>query len=296
MHEPRPLPHAVGDIFTTGEGYSAGATRGRLRSRDLDSAVHGVRRSSMEDVTFIDHCRMLLQRAPGHAFLSHSTAALVWGAPLPWHLEADRRIHIGVAAPAARLHSRGVVGHQMHVEPHDVTEWGGVPVTSPARTWFDLASILRLDDLVAVGDYLINRAAPFVDRVELARLLGRSEGHRGIRAAREALGLLSERAESRPESRLRVLLVTSGLPVPEINHPLVNTETGRQIRPDFLFRNEMVILEYQGDYHRTRSQWRKDMTRRARLEAQGWKVMELNADDLHDPAELLSRIRALFRR
>jgi len=239
---------------------------------------------------------MFLHRAPDGAFLSHSTAALVWGAPLPWNLESDHRVHIGVRAPAARLHSNGVVGHGIRLEPFDVTQWGGLPVTSPARTWFDLATVLRLDDLVAVGDYLINRAAPFVDRVELARLLGRSEGHRGIRLAREALTLLHERAESRPESRLRVLIATSRLPTPEINHALVNTETGKQMRPDFLFRNEMVILEYQGDYHRTRSQWRKDLTRRSRLEAQGWTVMELGADDLNDPAELLSRIHAVFRR
>lgn len=296
MHQSQPLPPTESDVFTTAAGYEAGATRGRLRSGDLDASVHGVRRASATDATFLERCRMYLERAPDHALLSHSTAALVWGAPLPWRLESDRRIHVSVPTPAARLHSRGIVGHQLDLEARDVTQWGGMPVTSPARTWLDLASMLRLDDLVAVGDYLIHHSAPFADRVDLALLLGRSDGQRAVRLAREALGLLSDRAESRPESRLRVLIATSGLPMPEVNRSIVATDTGKQLRPDFQFREQMVILEYQGDYHRTRSQWRKDMTRRSRLETQGWRVMELNADDLADPAELLRRIHLVLKR
>jgi very-short-patch-repair endonuclease len=58
-----------------------------------------------------------------------------------------------------------------------------------------------------------------------------------------------------------------------------------------------VLIEYQGDYHRkVQGQWRKDMTRRSRLEAQDWVVIELNANDLRDPDELASRIRMILRR
>lgn len=115
---------------------------------------------------------------------------------------------------------------------------------------------------------------------------------RGIRTLREAVDLLDDRAESRPESLLRVIVVRSGLPVPEVNYVVVQTETGRDVRLDLAFVEHKLVLEYQGDYHRTKAQWRKDMTRRTRLEAQGWRVMELNADDLHDPDELVARIAA----
>ncbi|MGX5681135.1 DUF559 domain-containing protein [Schumannella luteola] len=239
---------------------------------------------------------MLALRLPAHAFFSHSTAALLWGAPLPWSVETQPRIHVSVQAPAARLHSRDVIGHRLDIVDSDVTTWGGLRLSAAARTWFDLATQLDLGDLVAVGDYLIHYRAPFTDRVELARVIARCEGARGVRLAREALALLNDRAESRPESLLRVILVRSDLPTAEVNHVLVDTETGKQMRPDFLFREQQVILEYQGDYHRTRAQWRRDMTRRTRLEAQGWKVVELNADDLKDPVELVARIRALLAR
>lgn len=239
---------------------------------------------------------MLARRTPGHAFFSHSTAALLWGAPLPWSVERENRIHISVAAPAARLHSRDVLGHRLDVAEDEVTDWGGLRLTSAARTWLDLASQLSLADLVAVGDYLIHYRAPLVDRVGIAHVLARADGQRGVRLARNALTLLSERAESRPESRLRVMIVTSNLPPVVVNHTLVDSETGKQVRPDFTFQRHHVILEYQGDYHRTKSQWRRDMTRRSRLESQGWKVMELNADDLKNPTELIARIWATINR
>lgn len=255
--------------------------------------MHGVRRAGAEGASLVDRCRMILERVGDHAFLSHATAALVWGAPLPPWLEQDARVHVAVAAPAARLHSRDLVGHRLDIVEGDVTDWGGLPVTAPARTWFDLAATLELGDLVAVGDYLVHHAAPLTDRVELARVLARGEGHRGIRRARRALELVSERAESRPESLLRVLLAEAGL-TPEVNHTLVDSATGRQVRPDLLFRRERLIVEYHGDYHRSKAQWRRDLSRRADLEAQGWRVLELGADDLRDAAALIDRVRALL--
>ncbi|MDO7880774.1 DUF559 domain-containing protein [Salinibacterium soli] len=294
MRLPQPLP-PLPEQFSTSAAMESGVSARRLRARDLHS-LHGLRHAGERPPTVEEKCRMLALRIPAHGFFSHSTAALLWGAPLPWGLELEPKVHVSVASPAARLHSRDVIGHRLDIVDSDVTTWGGLRLSSPARTWVDLATQLGLGDLVAVGDYLIHHRAPFTDRVELARLIARSEGARGIRLAREALALLSERAESRPESLLRVILARSDLPTAEINHVLVDTDTGQQTRPDFLFRDQQVILEYQGDYHRTRAQWRRDMTRRTRLEAQGWKVVELNADDLRDPAELVTRIRALLAR
>jgi very-short-patch-repair endonuclease len=65
----------------------------------------------------------------------------------------------------------------------------------------------------------------------------------------------------------------------------------------FEFTEYRTLVEYQGDYHRlTKAQWRKDMTRRSRLEAAGWIVIELNADNLKNPADVVARITAALRR
>lgn len=109
---------------------------------------------------------------------------------------------------------------------------------------------------------------------------------------RIALALLDDRAESAQESILRCLLVMGGLPMPQVNYVVVDAESGKAMRLDLRYPEERLVLEYQGDYHRTRQQWRRDMTRRSRLEAQGWRVMELNADDLRDAADLVARVAA----
>lgn len=235
-------------------------------------------------------------RLPSHVFFSYSTAALLLGAPLPWRLESDPLIHASVPAPHPAPHATGLVGHSIAVAPEDVVTSGWLRLTSASRTWCDLAATLSLADLVAVGDFLIHWRAPLTTLPALQAQVDAMGAGRGIRTARTAIGLLSDRPESRPESRLRLIVLRSGLPEPRINHALVDTETGKQVRPDFQFPAYKLILEYQGDYHRTREQWREDMTRRARLEALGWYVMELNADDLDDPVELIQRIQTVLSR
>ena len=242
-------------------------------------------------------CRMFGLRLPDGAFFSHTTAALLLGAPLPWVLESDQRLHASVAAPRPSPHANGLIGHRLTVMDGDVVRSGSLRLTSASRTWCDLASLLELDDLVAVGDYLIHWREPMTSVDAMRLQLDAMGAGRGVRTARSAIELINSRPESRPESRLRLLVLRSGLPEPRINHTLVDSETGKQVRPDFQFPAQKLILEYQGDYHRTRAQWRKDMTRRTRLEALGWYVMELNADDLDDPVELIHRIQvALARR
>jgi hypothetical protein len=241
-------------------------------------------------------CAMLAVRMRDDAFFSHTTAALLLGAPLPPEFERHPELHVGIPAPQPAPHARGIVGHSASMGAADVVVSRGIRHTSAERTWCDLATMLGLDDLVAVGDYLIHHRAPMTSAALLARVIERMPARRGVRRARAALALLSDRPESRPESLLRLVVLRAGLPEPRINHTLVNTETGKQSRPDFAFPDHMVIIEYQGEYHRTREQWRKDMTRRSRLEAEGWYVMEVNADDLHDRDELVARIRQVLAR
>jgi len=280
--------------FSYRSGLEAGLTPGTLRSARWNHDIRGMRIDQpAQDLS--DRWRMLAARIP-RGFFSHTTAAVILGIPLPWHLKNSSVVDVAIAAPARAPHATGLRGHELGIHPGQVQKTRGVPHTSPARTWCDLASVLSLYDLVAAGDFLIQRQLPLATSRQLSECADLFFGRRGIRRMREALGLLSELSESPPESILRVIMVQGGLPAPKINHTIVDSETGRAMRPDFLFEKERVIVEYQGDYHRTRAQWRADMTRRSTLESKGWKVVELNWDDLKDPAELVARIRALLAR
>ncbi len=248
------------------------------------------------DHELVERCAAFAVRMPSAAFFSHTTAAQLLGLPLPYRSLRETSLHIAVASPSRAPHANQVRGHQLRLEPADVIDHGGLRVTSAVRTWCDLATEVPLLDLVAAGDFIIHWRSPLASRFDLATAAARSIGRRGVGMARQALELLDDRAESPPESMLRVIIRLGGLPTPRINRSIVDTVTGKEVRPDFTFEEQRTILEYQGDYHRTREQWRKDMTRRSRLEAQGWKMMELNWDDLKDATELVRRIRALLAR
>lgn len=154
--------------------------------------------------------------------------------------------------------------------------------------------MLSLSDLVAVGDFLVAWRSPLVGIVELDGFVRLRGGQRGARRARRALELLDARAESAPESRLRVILVEAGLPVPEVNYPV--RVGGRDYRVDLAYPDLKVAIEYQGDYHRDRVQWRRDMTRRSHLESDDWAMIEVNADDVRHPRELAGRIQSVLAR
>ena len=234
---------------------------------------------------------------PVGSFFSHHTAALLLGAPLPLHRSGvSATVHVGVLLPGRALRLNGVTGHSLAVHDTELTDWFGLSITSPARTWCDLAAGLTLRELVAVGDYLIHWESPLTTRDELACAV---DGHRrGKLLLRRALSLLSDRSESSPESELRVVVVTNGLPRPLVNENVFSA-SGRFLgRPDLHFKDYGELLEYEGDHHRTdQRQWRRDLTRTADLESEGMHVTRVNADDLRHESALVARIaRNLQRR
>lgn len=294
MNTRKPLPLPLSETpFRALDAERLGVPLSRLRASDLHRGVHGVR-STITPATTADLCRLFRERMPSTAFISHVTAAKLHGIPLPFRLKQDERTHISVPAPARAPHANGVLGHMLQIESHELTVHEGLSVTTLIRTWLDLGTMLSLHDLVAAGDHLIYWRLPQATPLDLADALNSRLDRRGRKLLAVALGLLNDRAESPPESILRVIVVQGGLPEPRINHEVSDRFGEFVARTDFIFDGLKVVLEYQGDYHRTtKGQWRADMTRRSKLEALGWKVMELNADDLRDPIELIGRIRSL---
>ena len=125
-----------------------------------------------------------------------------------------------------------VVGHLLTFRPGELMEYDGVRLTSPARTWLDLASMASVDELVIVGDSLVCSHGrefpaprePLCTEAELRAMVADHPGIRGIRAARTALELIRVGADSQPETMMRLALVRAGLPEPELNHVLWGLE------------------------------------------------------------------------
>lgn len=181
----------------------------------------------------------------------------------------------------------GVITRNQRVRPDEVTRVAGVSVTTRARTAFDLARQLPTGEAVARLDALM-RAAPFcVEDVTL--LAKRYPGARGLRRLRAALPLVDPGAASPKETWLRLLLIDAGLPAPESQIPV--NENWRTVAVlDLGWERYKVAVEYDGDHHRTnRRQYAKDQWRIRRLEALGWIVVRVIAED--EPQDVVRRVR-----
>jgi hypothetical protein len=86
-------------------------------------------------------------------------------------------------------------------------------------------------------------------------------------------------------------LVGAGLPIPLVNHEVFDAGGLFVGRPDMVFGGR-VIVEYEGDHHRTeRSQWHRDIRRAADLEDLGYRIVRATAADRVDAASVAARVR-----
>jgi very-short-patch-repair endonuclease len=181
----------------------------------------------------------------------------------------------------------------LQLSPSAVRVWNELRITSPEQTWCDLAPALTVPDLVAAGDYLIHWRYPIATVESLSAATVRRTRHRGVVRLRQALPRLNDRSESPQESKLRVIVMDAGIPGVEANY-WITTSGGHHYRADLAIPHRRLLFEYQSAFHETPESFRSDMTRVSRLEADEWKVMQLNKDDIAAPVELVARIRRVL--
>lgn len=281
MTRPAPLPEDLhGRPFDRTGAVGAGARPGRLRRKDLLRPFHGVRVAEVPRST-LDRCRAYAVRLKPGQFFSHETAAALHGLPLPQHLEEDPTVHVAAVLPADAPHSRGMRGHRLTAAT--VSEVDGLPVADVLETFCHLGGSLDLEDLVVVADVLMNRTeleedearAVLTARIAMIR-------RRGAAKLVKAVHLCRRGSRSPAETRVRLILAAAGLPLAELNAPIEHSRTGRYLgSPDFVWRRQRVLLEYEGDGHRvSKEQFRYDIVRYDDLAADGWRVLRATADDL----------------
>jgi very-short-patch-repair endonuclease len=186
----------------------------------------------------------------------------------------------------------GIIIRRETLTADDATLRAGIPVTTPARTAFDLARHLPRDVAVAHLDALAR--ATGVTAVEVLPLIDRYAGARGVRHCRQALSLMDSGAESPKESWLRLILCDAELPHPTTQ---IRVSEGRfTAYLDMGWKEPMVAVEYDGDQHRTdRRQYVMDIRRAQMLERLGWQVIRVVNEDR--PSYVVGRVRdALARR
>lgn len=243
--------------------------------------------------------RALGQRLTDGQLLSHRSAALLWGAPMPW--VGTPTLHVTALRPAAIPRVQNVKGHTIEVDRCGAARLGGLRVTDPATTWAMLAD-LPLPRLVAVGDYFVRvyregwgrrhvGQPPLATIDELTRVvsLGRWRGQPRLQ---EALEYVREDSWSPRESMVRLLLVQAGLPEPCLNRDVFEGDYFLGC-VDMIYAEFKVAIEYQGEHHS--ATYTEDVERLARLRAAGWIVIEVTKRLAANPGELVRRVTAALR-
>ncbi|WP_166996782.1 hypothetical protein [Paramicrobacterium fandaimingii] len=299
------LPTALGTHFSVAAAAGRGVKQDRLRAADLETPFYGVRmlvgavadddEPGPEEI-MRRHAHAYAPRMRDVDFLSHSTAAAVHNAPLPF--ATDPRVHVSTVRPARAPRTRGVIGHSAS-QAVPVVMVSGMRVSGPAATWAMLGESLDVPWLVAVGDYFCRAwregyGRPNAGRAPLAtpsQLADAVNSCRRVGAVklREALHFVRCDSWSPRESLTRHLLVTNGLPEPVLNNDFYDENGGHLACIDMAYPEYKVAVEYQGRVHGV--QYSRDIERIESLRADGWIVVQVSSELFIEPGELIRRVR-----
>ena len=271
--------------FTLAAARHAGVTRGRLRGsayRPLGAGVYrwvGLKESPLLTLAAI------VMRLPTGAAFSGLTAAWLHG------LDVQPRDPVEVTIPKTHDFGRrsGTLTRRAALSPAEIVRRRSLPTTSPLRTVVDLGGRNPVTEAVVGADLVLH--AGLVTIAELESHVARHPGARGIARLRRVISFAEPKAESAMETRLRMLLVLSGLPRPEVQVRVCD-DGGRFLgRPDLLYRAGALAIEYDGANHRDRLV--DDNRRQNKLIHAGLRLLRFTAADVYgNPDNVALQVRA----
>lgn len=274
----------MGELFLGTEALETGAvTRQMLRTRYR--MVHrNVYAPSEFTLTPRDHAEAAWLWSGRQATLAGLSAAAALGSRwLPGQAPAE-------LAKTRKPAPRGIVVHIGAIADDELTVVDAMSCTTPARTGYDLGRRLPFETAVSRIDALLNATDTAV--TEVSAIAERYAGARGIRRLRTALAVADAGAESPQETRLRLLLLRSGLPRPNTQIPVIDQRGRVRRRIDMGYPQWMVGIEYDGEQHWTDArQYEEDIERLEFLAAQGWTIIRVSGNQLRfRQPEIVARV------
>lgn len=268
--------------FTWAAGTSRGLRTSTFRSTAVRRIAPGVYQSTGADQPALkDVVAAHLATMPDDLLVDGLTALQLYGVDL------GPRTPLRFCSPNGRdVRRRGVRVRRLSRTPAAQGR-----VLEPAAAFASAAMDLDLVELVVAGDCLVRlkRTTPAALQEHVGDLTGRH-----CATVRRAAGLVRDRVDSPPESRLRLCLVLAGLPEPVCNVDLSDDDFFIAT-PDLAYLVYRLLLENEGDHHRTdRAQWQKDIRRERQLRKAGFELQRITAETRRRPRELVQDIHALL--
>jgi hypothetical protein len=176
------VPHPYFDSrrpFSRADARAAGLPLRELLSKRYTKLLYDCYVSATVKITSELRAEAAVQASGPNAYVSHFTAAVLWGGIVP----DTPYLHVSVPKNEHRCRRQGVKAHASVDKPPPVRH-RGVPISSPAQTFLDLAEAgLTLVQLVVLGDSLVK-----AERLEPADLIAAAGGYagKGAKLARRA--------------------------------------------------------------------------------------------------------------
>jgi predicted transcriptional regulator of viral defense system len=201
------------------------------------------------------------------AVLSHQSAAVLWGLRRP----RKGPIHVTAARGRQGIRRRqGIWIHRCKLRSEETTVRDGIPVTTLARTLFDLAERAPYEELKKVAEE--------GDRLKLLRLgeleevCERGRSRRAMRPVRRLLAELQAPVEGRSplEIRFAEFLRDCGIPAPAQNVQVLDHEV------DALWPSARLVVELDSwEHHGHRAAFERDRARDPKLLLAGYRTIRI---------------------
>jgi acyl-coenzyme A thioesterase PaaI-like protein len=231
----------------------------------------------------------VLEAGPG-AVASHLSAAALW------RFEGIGRGPVEVTVPAGRhpAPDHGTIHRSRDLVATDIEPRARTPVTTAARTLFDIAPRVEETRLEAVLDHAERRGIVWRPHLrwrlrELAR-----QGRPGVPAVRRLLDRTEGRGlgDSWLEQEGLRLIAQARLPMPRCQVEL-RKAGGGIARVDLFWEEARLVVELDGHgTHATRRDRQAAAERAARLGLEGWHVVSFTYEDVTErPGYVVAMIR-----
>lgn len=221
--------------------------------------------------------------------LSHRSAAAVWGlAP-----QGKRPIEVTAAGGRqGQRRRRGIRVHHCRLQAIDATVHDSFPVTTVARTLFDLGEAEGLESLRAAAMEANRLRRPWL--AEMGAVCKRGRGRRGLRPARLLLADQQTPDEGRTplEQRFAAFCREQHLPPAERNVTVLGHEV------DVLWPGAKLVVELDSwEFHAHREAFEGDRARDPKLLLAGYRTIRITHRRLdREPEVLANQIKHLLER
>lgn len=282
------------------EGWSNRRVAQAVRDGELARPLHGVylATTKVPDAdAHLNRARAVLLRQGTSAVLSHESAAVVHGVPLP-HPDPPI-VHFTVPSPMRGRRRPEYQAHSAALAADEVVMKEGVQVTSLVRTIADLMCTTPYIWAVIAADWALNHG---VSRDSLVAFADSHRGCHGVPVLRQAALFADGGAQSPAESASRVSMARAGLPAPVLQFEVISPY-GWEATTDFGWPDHGVVGEVDGKAkYRTllrpgqspEDAIMAEKAREERVRQAGWWPVRWNWATAFTPSALASLIEGAF--